>query len=124
MKQNSVGSVPAMKTSSRVVGHCGVASCSDCGSIATCTTPDGDSNAFVSLYSGSATACFMKSPQIGAAAMVPESPRSRLSSKPTQITHTRFDVNPANKPSHDVHVFPAAGGVKPIARTDAPVPRL
>src|ERR1700684_2586137 len=114
MKQNSVGSVPAMKTSSRVVGHCGVASCSDCGSMATCTTPDGDSKGFVSLYSGSGTACLMQSPQIGAAAMVPESPRSRLSSNPTQITHTRFDVNPANQPSREVPVFPAAGGVKPM----------
>ena len=64
----------------------------------------------------------MKSAQIGASAMPPVRPRSRLSSKPTQMTQTRLLVKPANQPSREVPVFPAAGSVKPRARTPAAVP--
>src|SRR5713226_5791576 len=64
----------------------------------------------------------MKSAQIGAAVDPPARPRSRLSSKPIQITQTRLLVNPANQPSREVPVFPAAGKVNPLARTCAPVP--
>src|ERR1700731_4835440 len=64
----------------------------------------------------------MKSAQMGAATVPPERPRSWLSSKPIQITKTRLLVNPENQPSREVPVFPAAGNVKPLARTAAPVP--
>jgi len=36
-----------------------------------------------------------------------------LSSKPIQMTQTRFEVNPANQPSREVPVLPAAGSVNP-----------
>src|SRR4030095_9190831 len=64
----------------------------------------------------------MNSAQIGAAVCPPANPRSRLSSKPIQITVTRFDVKPENQPSREVPVFPAAGKLNPRARTVAPVP--
>src|SRR5260370_16579738 len=66
----------------------------------------------------------MKSAQIGAATAPPVIPRSRLSSNPIQITQSRLEVKPANQPSREVPVFPAAGKVKPRARTPAPVPWL
>src|SRR2546429_1514371 len=69
-------------------------------------------------------ALVMKSAQIGASAAPPVIPRSRLSSKPIQITHSRLEVKPANQPSREVPVFPAAGRVNPCARTAAPVPRF
>src|ERR1700752_2432340 len=87
-------------------------------------TPGGGSKFSVFTYAGSFTARFMKSAQIGAAVWLPERPRSRLSSNPIQITQRRFDVNPANQPSGEVPVFPAAGAVNPSERTEAPVPRL
>src|SRR5207253_9311236 len=47
--------------------------------------------------------------------------RSRLSSKPIHTTHRSSLVNPANQPSRDVPVLPAAGRVNPFDRTPAPV---
>ena len=41
----------------------------------------------------------MKSTQIGRAARVPERPTGVLSSKPTQTTHRRSGVKPANQAS-------------------------
>src|ERR1051326_6993617 len=64
----------------------------------------------------------MNSAQIGATATPPVNPKSRLSSKPTKITVTRLEVLPANQPSREVPVFPAAGNANPLARTVAPVP--
>src|SRR5262249_13870298 len=61
---------------------------------------------------------------MGAAEEDPESPSSRLSSKPTQTTQSKLLVKPANQPSCDVPVLPAAGAVKPRARTPAPCRRL
>src|ERR1019366_5773626 len=66
----------------------------------------------------------MNSVQIGAADEPPADPKSRLSSNPTHTTHNKFEVYPANQPSFDVPVFPAAGALNPMARTDTPVPRL
>src|SRR5258708_36539136 len=64
----------------------------------------------------------MHSAQTGAAVAPAVSPISRLSSNPIQITVTRFEVNPANQPSREAPVFPAAGNVNPRALTLAPVP--
>ena len=94
------------------------------GSIRTDCTPSGIAKSFTSRYCESDVARIMKSAQIGAAKTPPVSPTSRLSSKPIQITHRRLEVNPANHPSRDVPVFPAAGRVKPRARTPAAVPRF
>src|SRR4029077_6598902 len=99
-----------------------VANCDDSGSIITACTPCGISKSLTSLYAGNSVAFFMNSAQIGAAVAPPASPRSRLSSNPIQITVTRFEVYPANQPSRDVPVFPAAGNENPRARTVAPVP--
>ena len=66
----------------------------------------------------------MKSAQMGAAVTPPARPKSRLSSNPIQITQTRLEVKPANQPSREVPVLPAAGSEKPRARTPAAVPRL
>src|SRR6266446_3923582 len=57
----------------------------------------------------------MTSVQIGSADLAPSSLRSRPSSKPTQTTHSKFEVKPANQPSRDVPVLPAAGRSKPRA---------
>src|ERR1700677_1898315 len=122
--QTSVGSLPAMKYSWTDCAHDELASWPLCGSIVTCKTPSGWSKSTGFLYSGSVTARFMNSAQIGAAEALPERPRSRLSSNPTHTTQSRFDVKPANQPSRDVPVFPAAIGVNPIERTVTPVPRL
>src|ERR1700722_10693926 len=111
-----------MKYSVVVWGQEGAASCPDSGSIDSATTPSGGSNGSVLRYAGSATARFMNSPQMGAAASPPAIPRSRLSSKPTQTMQSRLDVYPANQPSREVPVFPAAGALNPLARTVAPVP--
>src|SRR5579863_4434630 len=113
-----------MKTSSRVTGHSGVASCKVSESILTVTIPGGGRKVSVSLYAGNVTARFINSVQMGAAEDPPANPKSRLSSNPTHTTHNKFEVYPANHPSFDVPVFPAAGVVNPIARTEAPVPRL
>ena len=68
----------------------------------------------------------MKSVQIGSADREPSMRRSRLSSKPTHTTHRSRLVNPANHPSREVPVFPAAGrleaarpgpGGRPAAQT-------
>src|SRR2546422_6122789 len=64
----------------------------------------------------------MNSVQIGSADLAPSSLRSRPSSKPTQTTHSKFEVKPANQPSRDVPVLPAAGREKPRARAPAAVP--
>src|SRR5439155_4069709 len=123
--QNVAGSVPAMKTSSTEAGQPpATASSPLSGSIVTDAIPAGRMNGCGSRYPELATARFMNSAQIGAAAAAPDNPSSRLSSKPTQTAQTRFDVNPANQPSWEVPVLPAAGAVNPCARTPAPVPRL
>ena len=57
----------------------------------------------------------MKSAQIGSAECAPSRFSSRLSSNPTQTTQSRLLVNPANQPSCEVPVFPAAGRLKPRA---------
>src|SRR6266436_2562235 len=73
-------------------------------------TPSGIAKSFTSRYCARAVARVMKSAQIGAATAPPGSPRSRLSSKPIQITQSRFEVKPANHPSREVPVLPAAAG--------------
>src|SRR5205807_3386611 len=85
------------------------------------TTPaGGGAKAFA--YCRCWTARFMNSVQIGRADFAPSRFNSRLSSKPTHTTHSRSEVNPANHPSRDVPVLPAAGTVNPRARTPAAVP--
>ena len=49
---------------------------------------------------------------------------SRSSSYPTQATASRLEVKPANQPSCEVPVLPAAGNVNPRDRAPAPVPLL
>src|SRR5580658_1927786 len=120
----SVGSLPAMKYSCTLCGQEEFASWPDFGSIISAITPGGGSKSAVFLYCGRATARFMNSAQMGAADALPERPRSRLSSKPTHTTQSRFEVNPANQPSREVPVLPAASAVKPMERTLTPVPRL
>src|SRR5687768_16742561 len=69
----------------------------------------------------------MKSTQIGTAALDPDNPVGALSSKPTQTTHSRSAVNPANQASRRslvVPVLPAASAVKPIDRAAAAVQLL
>src|SRR5437870_8983894 len=66
----------------------------------------------------------MNSVQIGRADLAPSSFSSLLSSKPTQTTHKSWEVNPANQPSREVPVLPAAGALKPRPRTPAAVPLL
>ncbi len=64
----------------------------------------------------------MNSVQMGSADAAPSSFSSRLSSNPTQTTHSNREVNPANHPSCEVPVLPAAGTLKPRARAPAAVP--
>src|SRR5690349_5717785 len=64
----------------------------------------------------------MNSVQIGSADLAPSRGSSVLSSKPTHTMARRFEVNPANQPSWEVPVFPAAGALKPRDRTPAAVP--
>ncbi len=66
----------------------------------------------------------MNEAQIGSADFAPSRPSSELSSKPTHTTQTMFGVYPANQPSRDVPVFPAAVPVNPIARAREAVPLL
>src|ERR1700683_366175 len=113
-----------MKYSCTDCGQLELASSPDFGSIISAITPGGGSNSSVILYCGRATERFMNSGQMGAADALPERPRSRLSSNPTQTTQSKFEVNPANQPSRDVPVLPAASAVKPMERTVTPVPRL
>src|SRR5271156_3382590 len=120
----SVGSLPAMKYSWTDCGQLELAKSPVFGSIISAITPGGGSKSSVILYCGRAVARFMNSAQTGAADALPERPRSRLSSNPTQTTQSRFEVNPANQPSREVPVLPAAVGVKPKERTVTPVPRL
>ena len=65
---------------------------------------------------------FMNSVQMGSAECAPSISSSRLSSKPTQTMQSRSEVKPANQPSCEVPVLPAAGTVKPRERTPAAVP--
>src|SRR5215472_1795818 len=87
------------------------------GSTSALTIPSGGFGKPSPPSSGlSASACFIKLVQIGNADFAPSSPSSELSSNPTQTTHNRFGVYPANQPSRDVPVLPAAVAVNPIAR--------
>src|SRR5258705_6314797 len=83
-------------------------------------TPSGIVKSLTSRYWARDVARVMKSAQIGAATAPPGSPRSRLSSKPIQITQRRLEVNPENQPSREVPVFPAAGWADPPARAPPP----
>ena len=61
--------------------------------------------------------------QIGSAALEPSKSRSLLSSIPIHTTQSSSEVKPANQPSRDVPVLPAAGTLKPAAaRAPAAVP--
>src|SRR5882762_4353285 len=82
-------------------------------------TPSGMVKSFTSRYCASEVARIMKSAQMGAATTPPVNPMSRLSSKPIQITQRRLEVNPANHPSREVPVLPAAGSVNPRANARA-----
>src|ERR1700722_16625962 len=96
-------------------------SCTDCGQVELASSPvfgsiisgmrpgGGWKFSFI-LYCGKPVARFMNSAQTGAAEALPERPRSRLSSNPIQTTQSRFEVKPANQPSREVPVFPAATG--------------
>src|SRR5258708_6266773 len=64
----------------------------------------------------------MNSAQIGNADLAPSKLSSRLSSNPTHTTHRSSVVKPANQPSRDVPVLPAAGRANPRDRTATPVP--
>jgi hypothetical protein len=64
----------------------------------------------------------MNSVQMGKADLAPSKFNCRSSSNPTQTTHSNWEVKPANHPSCEVPVLPAAGTRNPRARTPAPVP--
>ncbi len=95
--QGSRGSVPATKASVRTFGHPGRARRPVSLSMSTKTMPSGGAGNGVGLRPPSAA--FMKSTQIGRAALVPERPTGVLSSKPTHTTHRRSGVKPANHAS-------------------------
>ena len=71
----------------------------------------------------------MNSAHMGAAEWAPSRSRSRLSSKPTQTMQSSSEVYPANQPSCEVPVLPAAGafelysrGCRPRCRCGALLP--
>src|ERR1700691_200482 len=123
-EQVSMGCVPARNTSLRVFGQFAVASWPVSESMSAVTMPSGAENACTLWYSRWACALFINSVQIGRALRAPSNLESRLSSKPTPTHPMSLEVNPANQPSRDVPVFPAAGRLNPRLRTSAPVPEL
>src|SRR5262245_49406685 len=113
--QYVVGAVPAMKTSWNVCSHEPLASWRVSASSLTNSIPEGASKY---VWSGSlggynCVAFNMNSVQIGRAERAPSRLRSRLSSYPTQAMTRKSFVYPANQPSRDVPVLPAAGNVNP-----------
>ena len=64
----------------------------------------------------------MKSAQTGAVRSAARYSEIAIVVKPDPNYVSKFEVYPANQPSREVPVFPAAGSVKPRARTPAPVP--
>ena len=118
----TVGSVPSIKTSERTLGQKGLASWPLSAQTSAALIPAMAWNDLTSRYGWSCAARFMNSVQIGNAERAPSNLYSPLSSKPTQTTHSSSLVKPANHPSWEVPVLPAAGSVKPRVRTPAPVP--
>src|SRR5207247_9980670 len=119
------GAVPAMKASSNVFSQEGFARSRLSASMRTNSTPDGFEKYILSGSDGyNCVALIMNSVQMGNADRAPSRLRSRLSSYPTQAMARRSFVYPANHPSREVPVLPAAGNVKPRPRTPMPVPEL
>jgi hypothetical protein len=117
----AVGSVPEMNTSVRLVRRASESACGSAHTFAV-STPGGGENILTSWYGRIFAARFMNSAQMGSADFAPSRFYSRLSSNPTHTTHSNSLVKPANHPSCEVPVFPAAGKVNPCDRMPAPVP--